>query len=616
MRTKKLTAARVTALCLLVILIFGLIAEQLQTDGGNVQVQPLQIQTVSGNHISADLYIPDGTSAENPRPTVIVTHGRRKSKEEYESVAIELSRRGFVVMNYDMYGHGDSTDYDNSYIYNGLDAYDVMAYTSTLPFVDKERIGVTGQSSGAKHAFDFAWDMLAEEDCPYPQYAALMFVGSDPTYVNGDKEYYNKYGSVPIGVVAATCDDWYYMNKTDYLHWGNLPRDWVYSDNAKSFFTWGGDPAAFEGNGVVPGEYYYNTVDGTETFRIVWTPNEVHSYNMLSMASTAATVEFFTKALDVETSLANDSQVFYWREWCLRICTLFFFIFVGAFTLTMVDGAYFKSLATEDIVQPRPTPAPRGKMWWWGGIIATAILGGFLLIPCTKFGMNHASAFFPTDMSMALGLWGALVGLFSLLLCVGNYVDYGKKAGFSLKDTGVVISGRKLAVTVVLAVLVAFAAYTLITMANFLFNINFRVWAFNIPTLNLHRISIALRYLPLFLVCFVASSVSINCFRYNGIGGKWKYGNIAILTIFNILGVVVFLGLQYGSFFIAGEPMFHATRYAQTAGTANYGTPITMAAGPLISRAIYKKTNNPYLGGIIMAILVALISSASAVASF
>ena len=110
--------------------------------------------------------------------------------------------------------------------------------------------------------------------------------------------------------------------------------------------------------------------------------------------------------------------------------------------------------------------------------------------------------------------------------------------------------------------------------------------------------------------------MSINCFRYNGIGGKWKYGNIAILTLFNVLGVLIFLGLQYGSFFIVGEPMFHATRYAQTAGTANYGTPITMAAAPLITRAIYKKTNNPYLGGIIMAVIVSLISAASAVASF
>ena len=97
------------ALLALVLGVFGCmcIAHGIQTDHGNVRVSLGIIETAAGN-LSYKLYVPDNATEETPAPGVLLLHGYQNDHETCAAYAIELARRGVVVMALDEYGHGDS----------------------------------------------------------------------------------------------------------------------------------------------------------------------------------------------------------------------------------------------------------------------------------------------------------------------------------------------------------------------------------------------------------------------------------------------------------------------------------------------------------------------------
>ena len=54
------------------------------------------------------LYIPSTATAARPAPAVLASHGYINTREMQSPFAIELARRGFVVLAMDMEGHGYS----------------------------------------------------------------------------------------------------------------------------------------------------------------------------------------------------------------------------------------------------------------------------------------------------------------------------------------------------------------------------------------------------------------------------------------------------------------------------------------------------------------------------
>ena len=72
-----------------------------------VQVKEITFTTERGT-LSALLYLPKGAGADDPRPVVVTTHGYLNTKEMQDAPSIEMSRRGYIVLDLDMYDHGDS----------------------------------------------------------------------------------------------------------------------------------------------------------------------------------------------------------------------------------------------------------------------------------------------------------------------------------------------------------------------------------------------------------------------------------------------------------------------------------------------------------------------------
>ena len=100
----------ISLLLAILMLLFGCIgiANSIQTDHGNVEISMGTIDTEAG-FLNFKLYEPATATAENPAPGVLLLHGYQNDHETCAAYAIELARRGVVVMSLDEYGHGSSS---------------------------------------------------------------------------------------------------------------------------------------------------------------------------------------------------------------------------------------------------------------------------------------------------------------------------------------------------------------------------------------------------------------------------------------------------------------------------------------------------------------------------
>ena len=95
--------------CFLVLIISSYLASLVQTSFGKVDVSLMSLKTSNGQNLVYDLYKPKIASEDNQLPLIIVVPGFQRSKEALSNIAIELSRRGFVVALIDPYAQGMSS---------------------------------------------------------------------------------------------------------------------------------------------------------------------------------------------------------------------------------------------------------------------------------------------------------------------------------------------------------------------------------------------------------------------------------------------------------------------------------------------------------------------------
>lgn len=155
------------ACCLVLILFATMVSSLVQTDGWTASVEDLRnatnsgkisltpvddgegavekSYTVSGKVTSGLLYVPKNATKENPAPAIVFTHGLYNNREMQLQNAIEMVRRGFVVLAIDYNMHGHNTDAGSFPAETFIGA---AKYLYNLSYVDKAKIGVSGHSMG------------------------------------------------------------------------------------------------------------------------------------------------------------------------------------------------------------------------------------------------------------------------------------------------------------------------------------------------------------------------------------------------------------------------------------------------------------------------------------
>ncbi|QWB96217.1 acetylxylan esterase [Mycoplasmatota bacterium] len=158
-------SGRWVLILMVVILTASLFASLIQNSWGTVTIETVYQDTRDDQTLAYDIYIPDGVSETNKVPVIIEIAGFQRSRETQGHVALEFAKRGFVVINIDPYSQGDSSSSSGVQgtaiaTYEGYGAFDLIDYIydndDVYPFIDKDRIGVTGHSAGGNAAYQAA----------------------------------------------------------------------------------------------------------------------------------------------------------------------------------------------------------------------------------------------------------------------------------------------------------------------------------------------------------------------------------------------------------------------------------------------------------------------------
>ncbi|KIL38885.1 membrane protein [Gordoniibacillus kamchatkensis] len=575
-------------------------ASLVQTAGGKVTIKDLRWETPSGHLMSALLFIPPNATKNSPAPGIVTSHGWYNNREMQDMNYVEYARRGYVVMSIDMYGHGDSDAVAPAEWQNrGTGMYDAVELMSGLPYVDKARIGITGHSNGARAA---NWSIDADNLKDKPLISAVLLVANDATYVNPEtKQYYNKYGNRNVGIVAAQYDEFFFRTK---LKDGTItmPRDYIKTDNAQSFLNFGADPKS-GGEPRTSYTVYKQEVNGKMASRVIYNPAQNHPWNTFSASVASNSIDFFQLTLGAPNPIPSGNQIWQWKEFFNLLGLIGFAMFIVSFTKAMLNTAAFASLKAPKEAVIGPAPAGVGKLWFWGGLLVSALISGFSYMKLFNWSNQIRPAFFPQAPVFYIGIWCVVTGLTSIIIMYLSYKLFAKGQGMDLRETGVAISFKTLCKTVGLSLIVTVASFALVFIADYFFKTDFRIWVLAVKAFTPDKIVISLKYLPFFLVFYVANSVAINAFNYTG---KKEWTNTALLALFNAISGIIILVIHYTAFFSTGQAYF--TSVSNIVEIWLYPIVVILPVAAIISRKIYRVTRNPYLAGIINALIITVIS--------
>jgi hypothetical protein len=289
--------------------------------------------------------------------------------------AIELSRRGYVVLAFDMYDHGDSTWETpaafNFFVYSVSDA---VKYMYEQDYVLKDAngngmIGVSGHSMGGYSSeYAVVFDEMQYAVSGYRMIAASLAVGADFRYIGvaNPESYFQTRTS---GAISAHYDQFFFDNS------GTQTGSVYYKD-----YTEDAVGLAFLGR-TIQGEaeagVYYN-YDGGQ--RVIYTPNETHPQNTWSLESGGYTIEFFETAFEYQLDLhglgdlesldiktGSTTQVWWLKEAFtgLALVSLFmmlFPLFALVSTLPVFKNVYANGQALDE-VQASLSPEKKGIKW-------------------------------------------------------------------------------------------------------------------------------------------------------------------------------------------------------------------------------------------------------------
>jgi pimeloyl-ACP methyl ester carboxylesterase len=521
-------ALRLFAIGWALVLVGGLAAHLVQTSGG-VKVEDVRYLGGAGETLSGLLYVPPTATPKHPAPAVLVSHGFINTREMQSPFAIELARRGFVVLAMDMTGHGYS---GGAMGVDGFGGPASLAYLRSLPFVDKTNIGLEGHSMGGAPVMNAA--------TAWPDgYRSVVLEGSTVQFFGAGAP---GTPSFPrnLEVVFGQYDEF------APLMWGKTKgADVGASPKLMALF---GSAAP-----VVPGQVYGDIAAGTGRRLVI--PAVDHPQEHFSNAGVGAAVDWFQRTLPgAAAPRPPGDQVWFSKE----LGTLASFI--GCVVLIL--GTFQLALSTPLFASLRQAPqaaaSGRGPRWW-AAFALTAAVPALTFYPVMKaapliffgpFAALGATAFalrtFPEQITNQLVVWALATGLISFGL------------GFLLRSGKTALAHRWLAAAGAAIVSVGMGHVSLVVV-DALFKTDFRFWVLGLKPLDGRHFGLFLVYLIPFAAFFL---LSLRAFVLSlPVKGEGPAASLALAALAFSAGFIVMLALQYvtmaatGLLFTPDEPL-------------------------------------------------------------
>lgn len=650
--------------CILVIFLSSFIASAIQSNGWSIEVTDLrdaenegtaisltgEETEINGKVVSGILFKPKDATADNPLPAVVLTHGYLNNREMQLQNAIELARRGFVVLTVDREGHGN---YENSGEQSAVMAtsglYDSVKYLYNMDYVDKDKIGISGHSMGG---------MTTALTLSQDRQLGLVSAG----LIQAWSTFMGAGADVDVGMLKAQDDEFFFT--TNEGEDGTISREYLSTRAAKTFIG----NTELEGD-VVSGAIYVNgqaveTTGGQETegaFRVVYEISGVHPQNHCSVEGANAVVNFFYNAFGTPNGyeyISEGNQVWWVKEAFSLIGMIGFFALIFPLVSLLLTTPVFRSLrvAKQQVVeetvvvtdetgaeqtmvcqklvwdganiplQPKPLKGVQKNISYWLAAIGIMLFSGFSIHSiCTEYGSKWFpnTQLYPQDTTNWVAMWAVCSALFSLAVILffwlantvvnkirygDNYLEYQENP-FAAGKIATGLGG--LLKTFVLALLVLGILMAVLYTNWAIWTVDFRIWTLAVKVFDMGvLLPTIVRYGVFFGIFFIVSALFNETYRASNIP-EWT--STLINVFFNFFGVLLVIAIQYGEFTATG---------VMWQPDMNLGyivlfpmVPI-LAIATVISRRMTAKTGNMWLGAFINTLLFTLITCSNTASSF
>ena len=522
-----LVLALTIALCFLCMGIASLI----QSDFGNISIEQGYIESDPGHvRIAYKLYRPGNARTDNPVPAVLAMHGYQSDKDTSAAFSIELARRGIVVLSIDLYGHGDTipgmrergagtyrvTDLNTPIAgpdrakvllsFSVLDFFrpDIATgvkdssmggkiawrYLADLPFVDQNRMGLTGHSMGTWAA----WSVAAA----FPEHRAIVHQAGEVFPLDFYDSENIRFNNVML--LQAVIEE--FDNMRDYQ-----PIVRGLEQTPLRYRDFMGQDAPVEWNRT------YGSFDDGSARRMELIPNN-HRLVTFDKRGLTATMDWFTTALDAGTPLAVSNHTYRIKETLQLIAMLAALISMLPLFLLLKQVPFFAPLGLPLAETPKMLSPKNRRIAVITGIVISGLtfpfltqLGhGLLPVPENIFRMTIGTGFIT---------WLTFLMLVSLvMLLVWMKKGGGKSDGWTLGDIGLACRPQTTAFkkrciitrAIIMACILTGMMYFILYICTRLFNLDFRfIWPFFRPFTPV-RFGQFLIYLPFYTAFFTINA--------------------------------------------------------------------------------------------------------------
>lgn len=664
MQASRKKYALCTALLLLAAFLCMFLASSIQTDGGNVEISTGVLESEYGD-LCFKLYKPQSATAQTPAPAVLLLHGYQNDKDTCSAYAIELARRGAVVLALDEFGHGATAPgmiargYVNHRVkvnfgleseeggtfvsvggpsrfklmmnFSNLSFFDprysadaegnrivdssmggvaAYAYLAGLDCVDPARMGVSGHSMGTWASWTVAAayaGAVDEQGVSIEPKAVVLQCGElfmDSVYDTSAISFRN------VLLLQAKYEEFSYFR--DYEN--TVTEALLHTPLRSGFLGCTEDEAAWD-------RTYGDFADGSaRRIELLNTNHRLTTHNAKGMAAALA---WFHEALDMPAAqgavpLAHDDHVYMKKELlvfaAMLLCVAALLPFMEL--LLSLRGSFFAA-----IPQSLPArPARTGAAWWKGALITMLTAGlsypfmtqlghGLLPLPEGLFRMTVGNGF------LSWYLFLILVMLITTLVSRRRAKKRGESLDFADMGLARTEDGSKpdwglFGRSVLLALCMAGLLYICTLLFERLFLLDLRyIWPF-FKGFTGARFLQFLVYIPVFVLFFVLNNSKIFAqMRVSGTEKPGFGGFMACWWKYALCmagGVILIALLEYIPFFLGIGPGADLL-FSSTFGGPFMSLLIVFIPQVLVFSVLctycYRRTGSVYTGACTVAIL-------------
>lgn len=548
----------------------GLLASWIQAGEGTVTVNEVKFYGTYSGIYDAYLFVPKTLTTGRTAPAILAIHGYNNSKEYMNNTALELARRGYVVLSMDLDKHGLSgSSRVPKVALNAYGALDGLRYLRSLDVVDLNNVGLIGMSMGG-YAIEGAAQAIPDG------YKSLFFMDSSPSVIEKDRN------------VA--------------ISWG-LGSEVPQPFGAKNGSQVQNMPAAMAAFGtdkpIIPGQVYGSIADGTA--RVLYTHFGDHPYSTDDPVSIGNAVRWFGMTLSgaAGAGLLPENQIWQQKLVGTSIGLVGLVIFMIALGALLLRAPYFASLNEK-------TPEYKGfnGAAWWIGAAFTAFLGPLTLYDLFLF-FFQKNYFHLEGITTGFIGWMLVLGLISIAVLVGGYFAFGRKNnGLSMGLTweGAGIEWGKIGRSFLLALIVVVLGYLVLSLVNSWLLVDFRFWIVTLKVASSQQFLMMLAYIIPALIYYIPLSASLHgSLRPNN-----GMASVAFESIVNVLILVVGIGCVLAYFYIPLE-FFGAPATFGPGGLGLINGLALIVLLPIVavvSTFFFRKTGHVYLGAFINAMFI------------